>query len=487
MRKTLTPLAVLSLCSLPGAHAAVELIAVGTISGTYQDLSTATAPALENGVAGNRLGGIGSAIAYAGGTTFLMLPDRGPNAVPFDSAIDDTASWINRFQTFNLALAPSDAGSSLPFVLTPTLRATTLLSSPTPLFYGSGNGLGVPSGRPALNSELHTNFFTGRSDNFNPSRLSTDPNNARLDPEGIRVSNDGESVFITDEYGPYVYQFERATGRRVRSFSLPAYFAVPLQSPVGNTEISGNTVGRVANKGMEGLAITPDGRTIVGIMQSPLLQDGGTNGATTRIVKIDIATGATKQYAYPLTNIGSAAKPKFPTVSEMVAINNHEFLLDERDGNGLADDSTASFKRLYHIDLNGAAEVSGLSGAANLAPKAVAKTLFLDIVAQLTASGYSAQDIPAKLEGVAFGPDVVVAGITKHTLYVSNDNDFLATITDSNHPSGFDNSNHMFVFAVDPADLPSFMAQHVAPFAICDDDRRDGDDHDRDHDHGHGW
>ena len=478
MRKNLTPLALASFLALPTAHAAVELIAVGTISGTYQDLSTETAAPLENGVAGNRLGGIGSAIAYAGGTTFLMLPDRGPNAVPFNSAIDDTASWIDRFQTFDLALAPSDTGAALPYVLTPTLRATTLLSSSAPLFYGTGVGLGVPSGRPALNFEGHTNFFTGRSDNFDPSRPSTNPNNARLDPEGIRVSNDGESVFITDEYGPYVYQFERATGRRVRSFALPASFAVPNQSPVGNTEISGNTVGRVANKGMEGLAITPDGRTLVGIMQSPLIQDGGTNGATTRVVRIDIASGAVRQYAYPLTNIGSASKPKFPTVSDMVAVNNHEFLVDERDGNGLGDDSTAAFKRLYHIDLNGAVEVSAVTGAADLATKAVAKTLFLDIVAELTAKGYSAKDIPAKLEGVAFGPDIVAGGVTRHTLYVSNDNDFLATVTDSNHPSGLDNSNHMFVFGVDAADLPGLVVQRVAPFDLCGDDRRDDDDHD---------
>ena len=53
-------------------------------------------------------------------------------------------------------------------------------------------------------------------------------------------------------------------------------FAVSKLSAAGNDEISGNTSGSVANKGMEGLAITPDGKTLVGVMQSPLLQDGGT-------------------------------------------------------------------------------------------------------------------------------------------------------------------------------------------------------------------
>jgi hypothetical protein len=48
----------------------------------------------------------------------------------------------------------------------------------------------------------------------------------------------------------------------------------------------------VANKGMEGLAITPDGRTLVGIMQNALIQDANDGGAATkllRIVTIDIA------------------------------------------------------------------------------------------------------------------------------------------------------------------------------------------------------
>ena len=484
MRYSLAPFLAASFLvpAVPAAHASVQLIAIGSLSGTYQDLSTATAAPLENGVAGNKLGGMGSAIAYAGGTTFLMLPDRGPNAVAYNSAVDDTASYIDRFQTLNLALAPSDPGSPLPYVLTPTLRGTTLLSSITPLVYGTGNGLGVPSGRPALNAIQHLNFFTGRSDNFDASRPSTYPHDARLDPEGIRVSNDGRSVFISDEYGPYVNQFDRITGIRIRSFALPLAFGVTNPSPVGNTEISGNTQGRVANKGMEGLAISPDGRFLFGILQSPLIQDGGTNGPVTRIIRIDTFTGATQQYAYQLTNIGSASKPKYPTVSDMVAINDHEFLVDERDGKGLGDDSSAAFKQLFHIDLTGATEVSAITGAANLAGKAVQKTLFLDVVGQLTAAGFSPQDIPAKIEGVAFGPDILIGGATRHTLYLSNDNDFLATVIDSNHPSGIDNPNRMFVFAVDAADLPTYVPQRIAALNVCVDDRRDEDDHD-----GHGW
>jgi hypothetical protein len=440
---------------------AIDLIAIGAITGDRADRSSATAAPLENGVAGNLLGGVGSGLTYAGFGTFIAVPDRGPNAVGYASAVDDTTSYIDRFHTFFMAISHSAPGAALPFEVTPFLLTTTLMHSAAPLDYGSGAELGLPAGAPALNATRHTHFFTGRSDGFDPATLSTDAGDARFDPEGVRVSNDGLRVYLTDEYGPHVYEFDRLTGRRLRTLALPAAFAVPAQSPHGDDEIAGNTIGRVANKGMEGLAITPDGRTLIGAMQSPLLQDRGTDGQFTRIITIDVRTGATHQYAYPLTNIGTAKKPKYPTISEIVAVNDHEFLVDERDGKGLGDDSAAAFKQLFHIDLTGAIEVSALTGEAALAPAAVAKTLFLDVVAALTAHGFAAEDIPAKLEGLSFGPDVFLDGALRHTLWLANDNDFLATVTDSHHPAGIANPNRFFVFAIDPAALPGFERQHL--------------------------
>jgi len=343
------------------AHAAPDLIAVGSISGTYEDFATETAGLLENGIPGNRLGGMGSGLAYAGGNTFLALPDRGPNAKAYNSAVDDTTSYIVRFHTLSLSLAPSDAGSPLPFTLTPMLVNTTLLSSKTPLVYGTGAGVGLGSGAPALNAMDHTYYFTGRSDNFDPSKSSTNPANARLDPEGIRVANHSRSVFISDEYGPYVYEFDRESGRRVRAVTLPAKFAVSRLSAVGAEEISGNTSGWVANKGMEGLAIPPDGKQLVGIMQNALIQDGG---PTVRIVTIDV-------------------------------------------------------------------------------------------VAVLGAHGITSDKVPAKIEGLAFGQDVVIGGQVKHTLYVANDNDYNAVF------GGLDNPNAWFVFAFDDTDLPGFVPQQL--------------------------
>jgi hypothetical protein len=468
---------------VPAAHASVDLIAIGSISGAYEDLAVRTAAPLENGVPGNRLGGLGSGLAYAGGTTFLALPDRGPNAKPYNPLVDDTVSYIVRFHTLRFALSPSDAGSALPFTLTPTLRKTTLLSSPTPLVYGSGAGLGnridgvtpIGSGAPALNGPRHRYYFTGRSDNFDPTQPSSNPLDARLDPESIRVSNDGDRVYVSDEYGPYVHEFDRSTGKRVRSLKLPTNLAVTKLSAQGAVEIAGNTAGRVANKGMEGLAITPDGRMLVGFMQANLEQD---KKGSLRIVTIDTYTGATHEYAYLLTD-GSG-------VSEVLAINNHEFLVDERDGSGRADTplptdtaSAAKVKKLYVIDLDGARDISSVSG--DLSAYAVKKsaTPFLDVVAKLTAAGIDPRLIPSKIEGITFGQDVTINGATKHTLFVANDNDFLATIADPLKLPGdvtrglVVNPNQFFVFAFDDRDLPRYVPQRM----------NDEREHDRDRDH----
>jgi Esterase-like activity of phytase len=491
------------------AHAGPDLVAAASIPATYEDLNNQTAGPLENGVPGNRLGGFGSSIAYAGGDTFLLLPDRGPNAVEFASSIDSTVSYINRFHTFNLRLlpvSPSDAGvqssnsspnpvsgltppfdvSGLPFILTPTLRSTTLLWSPTPLNYGNAGafkddtGKSIGSGAPMLNAINHRFYFTGRSDGFayNPAKpavypnLSNNPNNARLDPESIKISNNALTVFISDEYGPYVYEFDRATGARIRSFRLPDSFAV-IPNTTTNTETGGfgtdtqnsnnsRLLGRVANKGAEGLAITPDGRTLVVALQSALIQDGGTgpNGAFTRIVTIDIASGNVKaQYAYPLF----ATKPgKYTTISEILAVNDHQFLVDERDGKGFEGGGAAGYKVLNLVDIQtpGVADVSSNTSFLTNSPASVAlrKVPFLDIVAVIKAHGLDPSvDLPAKLEGITFGQDVSLNGATKHTLYLSSDNDFLASfaLDDELQAHVHDNPSKIFVFAFDQSDLDS--------------------------------
>ena len=147
---------------MPGraAHADRATARFGTLSGGH-DLSGLTGT-LENGNSADILGGMGSGLAWAGGSTFLALPDRGPNAVAYtnSTAVDNTTSYIARFNTVNVNMAstPSAVPSgTVPYTITPTLQSTTLLYSTTALNYGPAT--------PSLNS-TDKYYFSGRSDNF---------------------------------------------------------------------------------------------------------------------------------------------------------------------------------------------------------------------------------------------------------------------------------------------------------------------------------
>jgi hypothetical protein len=459
-----------SALAAPAAHAGAVLIAMGSVNGSAAgnqvDLSGLTGT-LENGLPGNVLGGMGSGIAYAGNNSFLALPDRGPNATPYPDHIDDTVSYINRYQSVQMKLTPN-AGPGLPFDLTTKLYKTTLLYSPTALDYGPGGAADgfesdgttpVRAGAPSQNTASQF-YFTGRSDNFDPAVSGTtgasgDPTAARFDTESIRVSNDGRQVFISDEYGPFVREFNERTGKLIKTFTLPTNLDVKNLSANSASEMAPfNTSGRVANKGMEGLAITPDGKTLVGIMQAALIQDAAVsaNKKILRIVTIDIATGTTHEYGYKLTT-GSG-------VSDIVALNDHQFLVDERDGTGLGSgtpNDPAIVKQLYLIDINGAQDITNLSESdlshATLVTKSA--TPFLDVVGALGAAGIAATSVPSKIEGISFGEDVMQGGQSYHTLWVANDNDF--TPADSG-------PNNFYVFAFKDSDLPTgytFAPQHL--------------------------
>ena len=143
-------------------------------------------------------------------------------------------------------------------------------------------------------------------------------------------------------------------------------------------------------------------------MQAALLQDAAEGGAAAnllRFVSIDIATGkTTHEYAYLLTT-GSG-------VSDIVALNSHEFLVDERDGSGLGDGDSRPWSSRPSRSTSTAPPTSP-TGRPTAAQYAVAKTLFLDIVAVLNANGFTSDKIPAKLEGLRL---VRRRGLQRHDL-----------------------------------------------------------------------
>jgi hypothetical protein len=268
----------------------------------------------------------------------------------------------------------------------------------------------------------------------------------RLDPEGVRLTGDGTFV-VTDEYGPFVYEFSPA-GERLRSLGVPSKFLITKPGPDVAAELPPvNLAGRQANRGMEGLAITPDGSKLYGLMQNALIQDGALDaankrvGMTARLLEIDRASGKTRELVYPLDNKGNG-------LNEILAINDHEFLVIERDGDP---GDAAKRKMIYKIDITGATDVSAVAALPTALPLAgvvpVSKTLFIDLLDP--AWGLKGPTFPEKIEGLAFGPRLADG---RATLLVTSDNDFSATA-----PS------RVFAFAVGGPALPALQAQVLRP------------------------
>ena len=369
----------------------ITLIGAGLIDGKALDKSGLTGQICQAGVPTNCVpkaifGGLGSDLAYTGyDGVFIAAPDRGP----FDGLTD--VEYLDRFHFLHIE---TELGAPFPNIRTVLLDTRFLRNESRKIFVGAA---GAFSGN---------NFET-----------------LRLDPEGIRVGYNG-TFYISDEYGPYIFEFD-GHGNLVRRIVVPSKFLIYHPSSDANAELLRNASGRQANRGMEGLAISPDGKTLFGIMQSALLQDNGLNPGTTdrlgvnnRILKVDLSTGETHEYVYVLDAINRGQG-----VSEILAINDHEFLVLERDNrsNLQAPPQPPTRKTIYRIDLDGATDVSEIASLpAGTLPNSIVpvrKKLFIDLLDR----AFGLEPIIAeKLEGLSWGPDL---NDGRHVLYVISDND----------------------------------------------------------------
>ena len=387
----------------------ITLIGKGLVSASALDKSGLTGNICQAGVPTNCVpkaifGGFGSDLTYTGhDNVFISAPDRGP----FDGLTD--VPYLDRFHFLHIT---TELGAPFPNIHTLLLDTRLLKNESNQTFVGA-------AGAFVVNNDFAT---------------------LRLDPESIRVGVNG-TFYISDEYGPYVFEFDRQ-GHLLRRIAVPSRFAIANPSSDPNTELLGNTSGRQANRGMEGLAISPDGRTLFGVMQNALLQDHGLSPGTTdrlglnnRILKIDLLTGETHEYVYVLEAINRGQG-----VSEILAINDHEYLVVERDNrsNLQTPPQAPTRKKIYKIDLAGATDVSGIdslpAGALPMGVLPVSKTLFIDL---LDADLNLAPTIAEKIEGLSWGPDLLDG---RHVLYVISDNDLSLSL-----------ATQIYSFAIDPS------------------------------------
>jgi hypothetical protein len=388
-----------ALASGPPEH--VELIGEAVIPGNTKDLSGLewSVAAAGGTITAGTLGSMGGAIDWMGpgaGNRYIMVNDRGP----LDGAVDFACRWhILEFAlpadaTRGAAVQGGVKRASVPWKLLSTTMLTRRMDG------GTREGL------------------TGLSSRFD---RRTPERSRRLDPEGVRVlPGTGGSkpedlrVLVSDEYGPSVRLFDGA-GVQVKPLPIPSAFGVLRADASADAEDAMNGVGRLANRGFEGLALSADGQTAWAVTQSPLLQDGGKQGRHVRMVRLNVATGASVQVVYPLRDSNYV-------LSEGLWLDEHRLLTIERDGHAGA---RAGFKSIMLADLRDASDVSGRAALPkrSLGPdvRPAQTRILIDLLDDRF--GLAGPDFPEKIEGLSWGPTLSDG---RRVLVVASDNDLVA-------------------------------------------------------------
>ncbi|MBP6115739.1 MAG: esterase-like activity of phytase family protein [Neisseriaceae bacterium] len=287
-------------------------------------------------------GGFGSDAAAHPHTPnqFYALTDRGPNL--------DTKGAHGAGKIFP---TPDFTPSIGLFAIGPDQSITLLKTIPLKNRHGEPiSGLPNP---PGMGGTLEVPYrLDNRVITVDPNR-PYDPNTNPirwdehgLDSEGLAALKDG-TFWVSDEYGPHMVHFD-ANGveiGRINPFSqdVRAEFNLPAE-----------WANRRPNRGMEGLTISPDQTTLVGIMQSALANPNkaAQKSDLTRLVSVDLKTGQTKQYLYPQAIAENSN-------SGIMALANGQFLVIERDGK-FALKKPEAMKHVYQIDLSLATDLNAI-------------------------------------------------------------------------------------------------------------------------------
>jgi len=292
-----------------------------------------------------RNGGYGSAAAAhpTNINQFYALTDRGPNA-KFTGADGKGKIFPTPDYTPRIGLFEIQADGTVAKIKDILLKDT------------SGNNISGLPNSSALGGTGETPYDKNGATIVN-SDGSIKTDDFGLDPEGLAVLNDG-TFWISDEYGPHIVHYN-ANGQeidRINAFSDDNRTKINLPAEFGN---------RRANRGMEGLTITPDQKTLVGIMQSTMYNPSSSvkNLDITRIVTINIQSGTIKQYLYKQEKAQNSN-------SEIVALSDDSFLIIERDGSflkgGPKDADPDAQKHVYKVKLSTGTELESISLGAGM-------------------------------------------------------------------------------------------------------------------------
>ena len=232
-----------------------------------------------------------------------------------------------------------------------------------------------------------------------------------IDPEAIRVDRGRHRIYWSSEGDaagkPQIF-VAGMDGKAEKTFTLPEAF-LPN---------AGGTRGIHPNLAFEGLAISPDGKTLYAITENALVQDGDKatfdKGSRSRLLTIDIETGKPgAEYVYETDKIPfRPAKPGGSAdngVSEMISLPDGRLVTVERSyvagvGNHIA---------FYVISPKDGQTVADEGSAKDVAP--LKKTLWFKI----DEGDFGGLDID-NIECLTFGPEI--GG--ERSIVIASDNNF---------------------------------------------------------------
>lgn len=418
--------------------------------------------------------------SYSG--TLYTLPDRGYNN-PDGGLFTDYAGRLNRF-TLNFtpnpgANLPQSTASQSQIILTQA-GGIVLTDSRGQRFSGLDPGAGTTTQLGAVLPSAATGPSAGR---------------ISLDAEGLVRKLDG-SFYVSDEYGANVYYFN-AAGRLQGVLGIPAALQPRTDGqPKFNSVNPPTDSGRRNNQGLEAIALTPDGRGLVTILQSATVQDSGANQqqrSNTRILYYDVSgtptPGApTREYVLQLPtyqqNGNGTAANRTAAQSEMLALNDTQFLVLSRDSNGLGTGTTTPivYKSVLLVDTAQATNIAGSAydGTTPIAPGGtlrpgitpVQTTEVVNLLnpAQLGRFGLNLgtnpatqTTLPEKIEAMGLVPVLSERAPNDYFLLIGNDNDFLTrqgVMNGQTYDAGINNDNILLAYRLT---LPTY----VDPYSLA--------------------
>lgn len=282
---------------------------------------------------------------------FYALTDRGPNAT-FKGEYGKGKMFPVPDYTPRIGLFELEEDGSVKLIKEILLKrpdGTLITGLPNSSAYG---------GTGETPYDVHGNVI--RVDMSKPYDKMSNPiklDDYGLDGEGLIALKDG-SFWVSDEYGPHIVHFDKngVEIERINPF---------LQDTRGKIKLPQEFANRRANRGMEGLTITPDESTLVGIMQSTMWNPNKKvqKSNITRIVCINPKTGKTAQYLYKQEKAQNAN-------SGISAISPTQFYVIERDGSfllgGPAKANQKAQKDIYEIDLTSGTNLESIKTGGHL-------------------------------------------------------------------------------------------------------------------------